>query len=293
MAARATLHSLTFLLGIVSSAILAPGQNQIVTAGPSRDNAGLQSVAPGEILTLFTTGLNVADAIATQTPLPTSLSGVSVQARVFGAANTAGYPAVLPILSVHSYNVTSFYGSPCPTGSNVPIVCSSTQVTVEIPTEGVCAPSPAAAPEKPANCSGPPPFPVYNVPPLLVLNVIANGLTGPDMPLTVVASYGHPLNSCDPIFQPQAASCYDLVTHADGSLVSANGASPAHVGETISVYAVGLGTGSGFVVPSGYAPGAPIQMFGTSSAVASSRRDEFSATLTLISGRPLLPRVKS
>src|SRR6266545_3889349 len=49
----------------------------------------------------------------------------------------------------------------------------------------------------------------------------------------------HLLNSCDSIFGLQKSSaCHPLVTHADGSLVS--NSSPAKVGETITLYAVGF-----------------------------------------------------
>lgn len=275
MAINANLHPLTIFVAAVSSAALAQGQNQIVSAGLPLYSTGLQSVAPGEVLTLFTTALNVPDAVATQTPLPTSLSGVSVRARVIGATNTAGYPALLPILNIHTNNVNEMPdGVPCPTTPN--INCSNTLITVEIPTEGVCTESLVLS--APENCAVPPPFSVYNLPPLLILNVSANGVTGPDMPLQVVAWHSHPLNSCDYIFEfgPSPSSCYAEVTHADGSLVSATGSSPAHVGETISVYAVGLGVGNGAAPPTGSAPSAPMAIFGSPVGTASTAAMVFS-----------------
>src|SRR5262249_7061541 len=81
--------------------------------------------------------------------------------------------------------------------------------------------------------------------PKIILNVKANGATGPDFPMTVSVPGAHLLNSCDSIFGPPSTSCYPLITHADGTLVS--GDNPAKVGETIAVYAVGLAGDGGNV----------------------------------------------
>jgi hypothetical protein len=222
------------VLGVASSGVLAYGQNQVVSVGFG-GYANLPTVALGGILTLVTTALGVPDAVATQIPLPTSLSGVSVLARVMGAKDTTGYPASLPILRVYTSNALQMPdGVYCPTVPNS-VYCSNSQITVEIPTEAVCAPGSGSGPPETCTVSF-----YHDLPPLLVLNVSVNGVTGPDLPLQVQLSAPHLLNSCDSIFGPQLSStCHPLVTHADGTLVSSS--SPARVGETITLYAVGLG----------------------------------------------------
>jgi hypothetical protein len=225
------------------------GQNQITNAAWVNNFPAM--VAPGEIVTLETTPLSVPDAAATQFPLPTTLSGVSVNVRVIGALKAIGesYPTTLPIFSVHSRT-----GSP----DCADIGCGETAVTVQIPTEGVCLPSDVP----PLQCS-----PSNYLPPLLLLNVVANGVTGPDFPMGMAPSYAHILNSCDAIFGlGPFSNCYPLITHADGTLVevaastSTAGSSPAKVGEAITIYAVGLGVPVPGVPPTGTAPSSPIAL---------------------------------
>lgn len=232
-----TFGSLIVLVTILPSLIPAQSvtQNQVVSLG-SLSYPSPSHVAPGEVLTLVTTALNVTDAVASGLPLPRSLSGVSVLARVIGATDSSGYPASLPILRIYNVKAAQMPSGVACSGFPNSIYCSSTQITVQIPTEGVCAPGPVSS-GRPQTCGGPP---YYDFPPLLILNVSANGVTGPDLPLQVPAFDGRPLNSCDSIFGPQPSNtCHPLVTHADGTLVTA--ANPAKIGETITLYAVGLG----------------------------------------------------
>jgi uncharacterized protein (TIGR03437 family) len=247
------------VLAIAVSGIVARGQNQIVSGGFTYGPT-LLAVAPGEILTLVTPALNVPDAAATTLPLPASLSGVSVSVRVIGATETTGYPASLPILSIYTQNTGQLpNGAECPGTPNV--YCSSTQITVEIPTEGVCAPSPLS--HGPTVCPAGPPFP--NLPPLLLLNVVANGVTGPDFTVKVFEGAPRLLSSCDSIFGPPSSTCHSLVNHADGSLVTATDSSPAKVGETITVWAVGLeGLGG---PPSGTAPATTVELLASDGSV--------------------------
>jgi len=202
----------------VSEAVLY-GQNNVLSVGYT---APAFNVAPGQIVTLFTPPLNVPDGVANQAPLPTSLSGVSVSVRVVGGFDSTGYPASLPILRVYS-------STACQTPSAAP--CPNTQITIEIPTEGVCA-------KLHQPCS----LPFPDIPPTLILNVKARGVTGPDQPVSVGTAAPHLLSACDSIYGPPAEDCGQrdswLVTHADGQLVSLT--SPATVGETITIYAVGL-----------------------------------------------------
>jgi uncharacterized protein (TIGR03437 family) len=102
-------------------------------------------------------------------------------------------------------------------------------------------------------------LPFSELPPLLVLNVQANGVTGPDVPLRVGGFAAHLLSSCDPISGPPEDHCGPSVTHADGTFVSQD--SPAKVGETITIYAVGLGFPAPvYAPPTGYAPSKPVQL---------------------------------
>ena len=237
---RITIHArlAALVATAAASTMLAQTQNLVVSAGFNDAYYALPAVASGEILTLVTTALNVPDAVATQIPLPNSLSGVSVLARVIGAADTTGYPTSLPILRVYTQNALQMPdGVVCPTNPNS-FLCSQTQITVEIPTEGVCVQSPANG----HFCA-----------------VKANGVTGPDLPLGVEVVAGHFLSSCDLTFGPSVGYCGPLVTHADGTLV--NKSSPARVGEIITLYAVGLGfPGPGYAPPTGYAPSKPVQL---------------------------------
>ena len=122
----ATQGRLAIITLAVASGALAAGQNQVVSVGFAA-YPSLPAVAPGGILTLVTMPLGVPDAVATQIPLPTTLSGVSVLAKVIGAKDTTGYPSSLPILRIFTRNALQMpdgvYCSAAPSS----IYCSSTQ----------------------------------------------------------------------------------------------------------------------------------------------------------------------
>ena len=225
-----------------SPLVLAQGQNQIVGLGFSASyQTNLPTVFPGEVVTLFTAPLGVPSAVAaTQAPLPNTLSGVSVLVRVSGAMDATGYPTSVPIFRIDNISAESM-GCSSDVGPNS-LLCNYSQITVEIPVDAVCALTPL---EVLAHQTCADPF--SDKPPMLVLNVKANGVTGPDI-LLQVGRVAHFLNSCDTIFGPQSSSsCHQLVTHADGSLVSDS--SPAKVGETITLWVPGESN-----APTGYAP---------------------------------------
>jgi hypothetical protein len=240
------------ILAAACSNLLAQ-QNQVVSVGyrPLLPNPASAVVAPGEVVTLFTTVIDVPDAVAKQTPLPTTLSGVSVLVRVVGAWDTRGYPTSLPILRITRVDKDpNDPNQTCKTDPNTTVLCSHSEITVQIPTEGVCAYS---GPGAPRPCPANPPF--SQLPPLLILNVKANGVTGPDLPLVLLLP-SHLLDSCDAVFGPQPSyTCHPLVTHADGTMVSTD--SPARVGETITIYATGLASLSPGGPPTGTAPAKP------------------------------------
>src|SRR5262249_14987915 len=122
----------------------------------------------------------------------------------------------------------------CPTVPNS-VLCTRTHITVFIPTAKVCVKN-ACCPRR--DCTNPSSF--GDFPPLLLLNVRANGVTGPDLPLIVRPVYPRLLNSCDLILGPwKGQDCQVLANHVDGTRVS--NSDPAKVGETITLYAVGFG----------------------------------------------------
>ncbi len=246
---------LLIALAAGSSNTLGKAQNEIVSVGYTASSLPprLPTVSPGKVVTLLSTALDVPDAVATETPLPRSLSGVSVLARVIGSDEVPGYPypSALPIIRVHNRKlpVYNWYGGvPCPANPDS-MFCSSTEITVEIPTERVCVRS--FDDPRPCTTSR-----LAYPPLLLVLNIRANGITGPDMVLQVGQWSPHLLLSCDSIFGPPASStCQALIIHSDGTLVSND--SPARVGETITLYATGL---TYYGPPTGYPVEEPIQI---------------------------------
>jgi hypothetical protein len=75
--------------------------------------------------------------------------------------------------------------------------------------------------------------------------VEVNGIVGRSFRISPTG-LPHFLNSCDSINVNPTGICHPLTTHADGSFVAGIGLdpgwSPAHLGETINIYAVGLGS---------------------------------------------------
>ena len=233
------------------SVLQAQTQNQITDIGFNGSlfwTPGYSAASPGQLVTLFATPLGVPDAVATTIPLPTSLSGVSVLARVIGASDASDYPTSLPILRIdHIAPAQLPGGALCPAGPDSAF-CSAAAITVQIPTERVCYESPASVSAGAHPCAA---KPYVLLPPLVVLNVKANGITGPDLPMRVDLPNPHLLSSCDSIFGPQSSStCHPLITHADGTVVSSD--NPARIGEGLTLYAVGLNGLTPNVAPSGY-----------------------------------------
>ncbi len=193
------------------------------TTQPSVFGAGYYApapttVAPGQVLTLFVWGPRMPTIVAESLPLPTSLGGYAVSAK----SNIPGFPTALPIFRVDSYD-----GGCALTVAK----CDSIAITVQIPMEGKCIPSVSD------------PF-CYGE--TVVLTVQANGISGQAFPVFVDYRHAivHVLTSGDTIVGgsgclENGCSQSPYITHADGSLVTA--AAPAHAGETIVIYAVGLG----------------------------------------------------
>jgi uncharacterized protein (TIGR03437 family) len=192
--------------------------NEIVSVGYVMPSYAV--AAPGQVLTLFVRGLNVPDASASAFPLPTDLSGVSVSVKV-ACCNPTSYPSHLPIFKIHSEDYCGGRGAvPCPLA----------QITVQMPTEALCVPT-----SFPNSCT------IGAVIGTIVLNVHVNGVSGQDFPIIVNGVGAHFLNTCDTVLAGSGL-CNSLITHADGSAVT--GGNPALPGETIVMYAVGLGATS-------------------------------------------------
>ena len=185
------------------------------------------SAAPGQVITLFVDGVGKSLTQPVRAPSgswPTTLAGISVTLRQLSQQTVP-----VPIVEVRPM-------STCPTGSlpdPKPSCATLAAVTVQIPYELV--------PLCPL-CLTPIAFP----PPWLY--VTESGQTGAAFELNPLADQIHVLTSCDVMLShfgdPPAQNTTDLpcppmVTHADGTLVSAS--EPAQAGEQLTAWVVGLG----------------------------------------------------
>jgi len=178
------------------------------------------SAAPGQILTVFVTGLGITSAAhAGAGALSNSLDGVT--ATLHQLSDLA-----VPIVDVRPV-------STCPDLANIlgQAACATlTAVTVQIPYEFV----------PPCQLCDPPPLPPAQ------LFVSANGQNSAAIELNALGDQIHVLTACDLLLLPSGSmlntnglGCTPLVTHSDGSMVSAS--KPANVGEALTAWAVGLG----------------------------------------------------
>ncbi len=184
-------------------------------AGTGYSNPSIIKVAPGQVTTLFVTGLKTVlpsePMRATALPLPTTLVGVSVTLSQNGQQ-----PAAIPLLSLQQIPVCN-NGDGQPSASGSTPDCLITAITVQIPFELVLPPQGADA----------------------VMAVNENGNVSKGFRVLPVSSNLHVLNGCDAFPHQSLTACGGIVTHADGSLVTSD--FPAKAGETVVVYAFGLG----------------------------------------------------
>jgi hypothetical protein len=196
-------------------------------------------VAPGQITTFFVSGLSTDTTKpqkATSLPLPNSLAGVSV--TISQSSPKQSFPA--PLLAVQQLNGCSNGGAPPPlpnsAPSTVPSDCLIGAITLQIPYE--LSPLPTVAGD-------------FTAPSTTELVVAANGVASKAFSVLTITDNLHVLNTCD-AFPPKQSdgtwvdvpgfmnpACASTVTHADGKLVTAD--SPAKPGETVVIYAYGLG----------------------------------------------------
>jgi len=204
--------------GLLGTGAIFGQATAVVGAGYS--SPGGIRVAPGQITTFFVSGLVIDPAqglSATSLPLPRSLAGVSVIINQL----TPKQSFAVPLLSVQQFNICSV-----PASAPMQLDCQMTAITVQIPYE-------LAAP-------------VASTGPVSEAGLIIQGKTGPSQSFTIflIGDNLHVLNSCDsfPLKSNLSGSpsvCGSIVTHADGTLITAD--SPGKAGEEIVLYAYGLG----------------------------------------------------
>lgn len=204
------------------------GQTGSTLVGAGYGPPPVASIAPGQVLTLWVTGLKViseSPVSAATLPLPTELSGISVSlTQNDNRAFSASFP--VPLLSIEQTNG-------CSDSLAIP-ECIVTGITVQIPFELIVDP--------------------FTSPPFTQLAVSQDRVAGRSFGVSNVQDNIHVLTTCGDGFSQACA------THADGTLVSI--ASPAKPGEIVTIYAVGLGrstpaaqTGQVTPIPAPVVPG--------------------------------------
>ncbi len=194
------------------------GLGSLFAQGPTLTGVGYSDpsiirVTPGQIITLFVTGLRTvlpSEPIQAQSvPLPTSLAGISV------TLNQSEQPALpVPLLSLQQLSVCGEDGGSAPSAATPD--CLITAISVQIPFEILPLPEGRET----------------------ALTVRENGADSAAFRVFPVPSNLHILNGCD-AFPQRRNTCGGVVTHGDGALVTEE--SPAKAGETVVVYAFGLG----------------------------------------------------
>jgi hypothetical protein len=179
------------------------------------------SVAPGQLMTLVMQGVDTGNTAVTRAPsgqdLRATLAGVSVNFN-------QGINRLAPILEVHQFCVSSLSSPWNWRAFCIPL----SAVTVQIPFEAKSLlPNPEPGNGVPAAQLSAGRIPTFDVAPL--------------------TDQVHIITACDAFMRPLTYApiittglpCASIVTHADGSAVSA--VNPARAGEALVIYAVGLG----------------------------------------------------
>lgn len=162
------------------------------------------SVSPGQIVTLYVRGLNVAPAVSKSDPLARELSGVYV---LLEDANH-NWTQRLPLMRIGTEGCARFQ-------------CRDANIVAQIPYDL--------------------PSETLGRPRLLRLTVFKNGKPGALEEVGYADAVPRLLNSCMAALRDdwEQGGCGPLVTRQDGSRVSST--NPFVPGETISLYAWGLG----------------------------------------------------
>ena len=215
-----------------SLCLLATSPSLVFGQGPTLTGIGyvdpsIMRVAPGQITTLFVTGLKTVLASSVSAPglpLPTTLAGISV---TLNQSNIAARQ--VPLVAVQQLPVCDTGTAPAATFS---ADCLITAITVQMPLELAMVGGGGGAASFTTE-----------------LIVTENGNASKAFRVSPQSDNLHIMTTCDipsPHFvrtsQPVTSfspSCLPLVTHANGDLVIAN--DPAKPGEEIVIWAFGLG----------------------------------------------------
>ena len=200
----------TVLSALVLFPLLVQAQTTVIGAGYTTPQP--IDASPGQVITIFArvAGKAVADPVMASAPLPTSLGGFSILLR-----QSFLDPMLIPVLSVSDTQSCS---------QVVPMQCETvSQITVEIPYELM------------------PNIPHVGLPQNFArLEIQYNDSQTSSLFLNPVPDSIHVLNSCDAAAGTSPTDdCRPMVTHADGSFVTAD--HPAHGGETLTMALVGMG----------------------------------------------------
>lgn len=195
-------------------------------------------VAPGQVITLFVhspNGIQPDRPVSADTiPLPASISGFAVRLeQTLGSTNVD-----VPLFAVYPVDEC--------VGLNPSVCTDLTAITLQIPWELTINRSRGGRPEN-----------------FALLRVSYQGASGDAYPIQAESDSIHIINTCDSTMPPGfdrnselvSGGCRSLVTHLDGRLVTP--ANPATAGETLVMYAFGLGPAA-TSVRSGDAARAPI-----------------------------------
>jgi hypothetical protein len=221
---------MVFIAGCAVIISLGPLFGQGITlSGTGYTDPSIIRVAPGQITTLFVTGLKTVFSSqpvnATIVPLPATLAGISVTLNQTGSQLTP-----VPLLAVQQISVCSSGGGGTQPASGLTADCLITAITVQIPFE-LTGPGIGPPPSVPASPNTP------------ALVVSENGNVSKAFTVSPVPDNLHIINICDsfPSVKVTSASgyCGPLVTHPDGTLVAIN--NPAQPDEEIVIWAYGLG----------------------------------------------------
>jgi uncharacterized protein (TIGR03437 family) len=183
---------------------------QVSIAGVGHTAPTPPYIAPGEVTTLFVSGLQTyipTPLVATAVPLPTSLGGISVGLQQGSASYT------VPLFRIQQ-------SSSCVDATDTSPACMVTAITIQVP------------------------FEIVSGPPTVEVTIIESGTVSKSFAFESQAAHIHVLTTCDSVFGyvPSDQLCAPIVTHADYTPVSpVNGSLPASAGEVVTVWAVGLG----------------------------------------------------
>jgi uncharacterized protein (TIGR03437 family) len=203
---------------------MAPAQSSLSVSGAGYSDPAVLRIAPGPVTTVFVAGTRTAFLPAgssnqiqraAKVPLPTTLAGFSVTIT----QQPNGLAEQLPIFAVEQDNR-------CGGGSQNP-GCVETAITVQIPFDLIVD---YGQPSAFAHTTA--------------ISVSDSAGSSQSFPALVLPQNIHVLTTCDAanpgrIEAVFLTACQPVVTHADGSLVSA--LSPGGAGEELILYAFGLG----------------------------------------------------